>query len=78
MNFPNVCLDNKGNYFFTFYLNPKRFRLYSENKIGIDLNPNSFPYSQSEVKAKIFEAETYKNIYNGSKDEEPTFLIKQN
>ncbi len=51
MNFPNVCLDNKGNYFITFYLNPKRLRLYSENKIGIDLNPNSFPYSQRKVKA---------------------------
>ena len=39
MNYPKVCLDNKGNYFITLYLNHKRFRLYSGDKIGIDLKP---------------------------------------
>ena len=62
MNYPKVCPDNIGNYSITFSLNHKRFRLYSGNKIGIDLKQNSFPYSQRKVKAKIFTAETYKYI----------------
>ena len=78
MNYPKVCLDNKGNYFITFYLNHKRFRLYSGDKIGIDLKPNSFPFSQRKAKAKILAAEIYKYIYNGNKLIDPTFLIKQN
>ena len=78
MNYPKVCLDNKGNYFITLYLNHKRFRLYSGDKIGIDLKPNSFPYSQRKVKAKILAAETYKYIYHGNKLLKPTFLVKQN
>ena len=78
MNYPKVCLDNKGNYFISLYINHKRFRLYSGDKIGIDLKPNSFPYSQRKAKAKILAAEIYKYIYNGNKLIEPTFLVKQN
>ena len=78
MKYPKVCLDNIGNYFITFYLNHKRFRIYSGDKIGIDLKPNSFPYSQRRAKAKILAAEIYKYLYNGNKLLEPTFLVKQN
>ena len=78
MNYPKVCLDNKGNYFITLYLNHKRFRLYSGDKIGIDLKPNSFPFYQRKAKAKILAAEIYKYIYNGNKLIEPTFIVKQN
>ena len=65
MNYPKVCLDNKGNYLITFYLSHKRFRLYSGDKIGIDLKPNSFPFPQRRVKSKILAAEIYKYAVMG-------------
>ena len=65
MNYPKVCLDNKGIYLITFYLSHKRFRLYSRDKIGIDLKPNSFPFSQRRVKSKILAAEIYKYAVMG-------------
>ena len=65
MNYPKVCLDNKGIQLITFYLSHKRFRLYSRDKIGIDLKPNSFPFPQRRVKSKILAAEIYKYAVMG-------------
>ena len=53
MKYPKVCLDNIGNYFITLCINHKKFRLYSGDKIGIDLKPNGFPFSQRKAKVKI-------------------------
>jgi len=55
MNYSKVCLDYKGNYFITLYLNHKRFRLYIGDKIGIDLNQIVFPFFKEKQKLKSLQ-----------------------
>ena len=43
LSYPKVSVRNDGLYYIEFRLLTKRFRLFSGNKIGSSLSPNSYP-----------------------------------
>ena len=43
LSYPKVSVRNDGLYYIEFRLLNKRFRLFSGNKIGSSLSPNSYP-----------------------------------
>ena len=65
LNYPKICNQKNGIVYIHFHLNKKRYRLYNGNRLGIDLNPNSFPQEQRIDKAKLLCAEVYKHISKG-------------
>ena len=65
INFPKVGTTTDQKVFVSFYLNNKRLRLFNGNRIGINLEPNSFPLNQRIPQAKLLAAEVYKHITSG-------------
>ena len=42
INYPTVSKDQSNKFFITFYLNNRRYRLYSSKKIGGNTYPNKY------------------------------------
>ena len=65
MNYPKVGTTNDQKVFVSFYLKNKRFRLFNGHRIGLNLEPNSFPSNQRIPQAQLLAAEVYKHITSG-------------
>ena len=59
INYPRVTKDLNGNYYITAYFEGKRYRLYTGKKIGINLNPNTFPSSKRASMANLLASKVY-------------------
>jgi len=46
LNYPKVHTDKNKCVFVSFYINNKRYRLYSGKRIGYDINPNYHPLDE--------------------------------
>ena len=42
ITYPTICQKKDGKYFIDFYINAKRYRLLTAQKIGLDLKPNNY------------------------------------
>lgn len=65
MNYPKVGITNEQKVFVSFYLNNKRYRLFNGKRIGLNLEPNSFPTHLRIAQAQLLAAEVYKHITSG-------------
>ena len=65
ITYPTIAKDSKGNYFITFYLNQKRYRLYSSKKIGGINYPNKFEDEEQIRRVHMLCAEVYNHFKNG-------------
>ena len=65
INYPKVTLDSNQKVFVSFYIQGKRYRLYNGSRVGIDLNPNSFPKSKRIEIGNILAYKIYDKINNG-------------
>ena len=63
--YPQTRIDSKKRVFISFYLNNKRYRLYSGKRIGSPICPNSFPISERLNIGNLLAAELYKFLSNG-------------
>lgn len=59
LNYPKVCKRIDNTFYIDFKLKEKRYRLFNGNKIGSNLNPNSFPHNQRRKQAEILAKEVY-------------------
>ena len=55
ITYPIVCQKKDGKYFIDFYINAKRYRLFTAQKIGLDLKPNNYPIQQRKKKAELLK-----------------------
>jgi hypothetical protein len=59
ITYPTVCQKKDGRYFIDFYINTKRYRLFTAQKIGLDLKSNNYPIPQRKKKASEFNLLTW-------------------
>ena len=79
ITYPIICQKKDGRYFIDFYINAKRYRLFTAQKIGLDLKPNNYPIQQRKKKAELLAKLVYDNLIknNNSFEEETTSLKVQ-
>ena len=65
LNYPKVGTTDDQKVFVFFYLNNKRYRLFNGKRIGLNLEPNSFPAHLRIPQAQLLAAEVYKHITSG-------------
>jgi len=65
LNYPKICVQKDGSIYIHFHLNDRRYRLYNGKRIGLSLDPNSYPPNLRLEKAKLLCAEVYKHLING-------------
>ena len=77
ITYPIVCQKKDGKYFIDFYINTKRYRLFTAQKIGLDLKPNNYPIHQRKKKAELLAKLVYDHlIKNDILFEEQTTSLK--
>ena len=77
ITYPTICQKNDGKYFIDFYINAKRYRLFTAQKIGLDLKPNNYPIPQRKKKAELLAKLVYDHlIKNNISFEEETSSLK--
>ena len=64
ISYPKVCNDKLGNYYVDFKLSQKRIRLFSGNKIGSSLSPNSYPTKMRRAITTELAREVYEYLIN--------------
>jgi len=62
ITYPTVCQKKDGKYFIDFYINNKRYRLFTAQKIGLDLKPNNYPIQQRKKKAELLAKLVYDHL----------------
>ena len=71
LSYPKVCCRYDGLYYIDFNLNSLRHRMFSGNKIGSLLSPNSYPLRLRKSKTELLAKEVYnylvKNDYSFDK-----------
>ena len=67
VTYPSISKDKSNNYFITFYLHGKRFRLYSSKKIGGNNHPNKFIDEEQLKMAYVLAADVYSHFKTGGK-----------
>ena len=65
INYPKICVCRDKRVYVFFYINSKRYRLFNGKRIGIDIDPNSYPDNLRYDKAQLLAAEVYKYLTNG-------------
>lgn len=65
LSYPSINVKTNGNVFISFVIGDKRIRLSSGKKIGVDINPNSYPPNERYNIAKILCSEVYNYLMNG-------------
>ena len=65
LNYPKVNANPNQKVFVSFFIQNKRYRLYSGSRIGSNTNPNSFPLEQRKSIANLLAAEIYNYLING-------------
>ena len=77
ITYPIICQKKDGRYFIDFYINAKRYRLFTAQKIGLDLKPNNYPIHQRKKKAELLAKLVYDHlIKNNISFEEQTTSLK--
>ena len=77
ITYPTICQKKDGKYFIDFYINAKRYRLFTAQKIGLDLKPNNYPIQQRKKKAELLAKLVYDHlIKNNISFEEQTSSLK--
>ena len=77
ITYPIICQKKDGRYFIDFYINAKRYRLFTAQKIGLDLKPNNYPIQQRKKKAELLAKLVYDHlIKNNDSFEEQTKSLK--
>ena len=64
LSYPKVSVRNDGLYYIEFRLLNKRFRLFSGNKIGSSLSPNSYPAKMRKAITTELAKEVYDYLIN--------------
>lgn len=59
LNYPKVCKRIDNTFYIDFKLNDKRYRLFNGNKIGSNLNPNTYPLNDRRKQAQNLAKEVY-------------------
>ena len=59
LSYPKVCCRYDGLYYIDFKLNSLRHRMFSGNKIGSSLSPNSYPLRLRKSKTELLAKEVY-------------------
>ena len=59
LSYPKVCCRYDGLYYIDFNLNSLRHRMFSGNKIGSSLSPNSYPSRLRKSKTELLAKEVY-------------------
>ena len=59
LSYPKVCCRYDGLYYIDFNLNSLRQRMFSGNKIGSSLSPNSYPLRLRKSKTELLAKEVY-------------------
>ena len=67
LNYPLVHTDKNKCVFVSFYINNKRYRLYSGKRIGYDINPNYFPEDERISIGHLLAAKVYNYLTQGGK-----------
>ena len=62
ITYPIICQKKDGKYFIDFYINAKRYRLFTAQKIGLDLKPNNYPIQQRKKKAELLAKLVYEHL----------------
>ena len=65
VNYPKICVCKDKRVYVFFYINSKRYRLFNGKRIGLLLDPNSYPVNIRYDKAQLLAAEVYKYISQG-------------
>ena len=65
VNYPKICVCKDKRVYMLFYINSKRYRLFNVRRIGIDINPNSYPDNVRYDKAQFLAAEVFKYLTSG-------------
>jgi len=65
LNYPKICVQKDGKVYIHFYLNDKRYRLFNGRRLGINIDPNSYPAQSRLEQAKLLSAEVYKHLSSG-------------
>ena len=65
LNYPKICVQRDGKVYIHFYLNDKRYRLFNGRRLGINIDPNSYPAQSRLEQAKLLSAEVYKHLSSG-------------
>jgi len=65
LNYPKICVQRDGKVYIHFYLNDKRYRLFNGRRLGINIDPNSYPAQSRLEQAKLLSAEVYKYLSSG-------------
>ena len=60
VNYPKICVCKDKRVYVFFYINSKRYRLFNGKRIGLQLDPNSYPVDIRYDKAQLLAAEVYK------------------
>jgi integrase len=65
VNYPKICVCKDKRVYVFFYINSKRYRLFNGRRVGIDIDPNSYPVNLRYDKAQLLAAEVYKYLSQG-------------
>ena len=62
ITYPIICQKKDGRYYINFYIKSKRYRLFTAQKIGLDLKPNNYPIQQRKKKAELMAKLVYDHL----------------
>jgi hypothetical protein len=65
INYPKICVCKDKRMYVFFYINNKRYRLFNGKRIGLELDPNSYPIDIRYDKAQLLAAEVTKYLSQG-------------
>ena len=65
LQFPQVHTDSSNKVYVSFYIDGKRYRLYSGKRINSSIDPNSYPADQRIPIANILASEVYTYLMKG-------------
>ena len=80
ITYPTVCQKKDGRYFIDFYINTKRYRLFTAQKIGLDLKPNNYPIQQRKKKAELLAKLVYDHLIRNNEtldDSSVSFRVQE-
>ena len=80
ITYPIICQRKDGKYFIDFYINTKRYRLCTAQKIGLDLKPNNYPIQQRKKKAELLAKLVYDHLIRNNEtfeDSRDNFRVQE-
>ena len=65
VNYPTVKVNKDNKVYINLYIENQRYRIFNGKRIGLDLNPNKFPFEKRIEMGHLLAAKIYEHLIKG-------------